>query len=1029
MKKLLLFNQNFSFTPFYKLLILVIFLLTCQLTYAQVQVTGKVTEVDDSPLPGVNIVEKGTTNGTVSDINGDYSLAVSPGATLVYSYIGFTNQEIAVAGRNVIDLVMEVDITSLQEIVVIGYGTIKKSDLTGAVAQVESEDMQRIATSDVNLTLQGRAPGVQVIKNSGAPGTGSTVTIRGLGSLANSDPLYIVDGFPTQDISNLLPADIASVEVLKDASATAIYGARGANGVILITTRRGEEGKINFNFDAYYGATEAWQTLDMLNAEQYANLRLEAFANDGTEPDPTTLAKLEFVRDNPGNGTDWQKEVLEVGKVQNYAMTVNGGKTESKFNFSANYFRLDGIVEGTFEEKIITRFNNDLKFNDWLSGGVNVSYAYQNFTNFVESQFSSPLSTAIRKDPVTMVFDPGLGTYGRSGLSDVPNPVRLVDEGQERLRSNYRIQAGGFITAELIEGLKFTSRFTFDRIETHNEDFAPAFSINSNEERPVSTLNSFNAQRMSFVNSNFINYARSIDVHSFDAMVGMEMFSDRQEGVNTVVLGAPEDESLRFNVQSPLQEDVQYDDSDFFHNKLLSYFARVNYNYDDRYLVTATVRRDGSSRFAEENRWGTFPSFSAGWNVHNESFFPTSAILSTAKLRAGWGEVGNETSAGSFDYLILYGPNFNYVFGNGATALGAAPTTIVDPSIRWETFRQINIGADIGLFESKVNATVDYFVKTTEDFLFVQPVPGIAGAEGGTSNIGEMRNEGFEIDLGFQDSFGDLDVDLSVNASRILNEVRSLGGGEPLEIGFESRVGGPTTRTQEGEEAVVFYALQTDGIFNSQQEIDSYTNADGELIQPNAQPGDVKYIDRDGDGKIDFADDRTIVGSPLPDLTLAFNAKLRYKGFDLALFIQSSIGNEIANMTKFYSASPSGLENQFASRMDRWTPENTDTNEPRMTVADLNQNFLYSDRYIEDGDYVRLKNVQLGYTFPQAVTDRLFAQSIRVYVSSDNLVTITDYSGFDPEVGRFQNNPLHFGVDYGQYPQPRTFIAGVNINF
>ncbi len=1028
MKKLLLFKKNFSFPVRFGLMIALATLLSGQFLYAQVAVKGQVIEADAEGLPGVNVVEKGTTNGTVTDFNGNYSLSVDPGAVLVFSYIGFKSQEIAVGGRSTIDVAMELDVTSLQEVVVIGYGTINKSDLTGAVAQIKTEDMQRLATSDVNLTLQGRAAGVQIIKDSGAPGTGSVVRIRGIGSLSNSNPIYVVDGFPTQDISNLLPSDIESVEVLKDASATAIYGSRGANGVILITTKRGNEGKINFNVNAYYGATEVWETLDVLNAEQYANLRLEAFANDGTTPDASTLAKLEFVRDNPGNGTDWQEEILEIGKVQNYAVNVNGGKPESRFSLSGNYFRMDGTVKGTFEEKVIARFNNDLQFNEWLTGGVNVAYAYQNFTNSVESQFGSPLSTAIRKDPVTMVFDPGLGTYGRSGLSDVPNPVRQVDEGRERLRSNYRIQAGAFLTAEVLKGLKFTSRFTYDRIETHNDDFAPAFFINSNENRELSTLNSFNAQRMSFVNSNFVNYITSFNRHNIDATVGMELFSDQQDAVSVVILGAPEDESLRFNIQSTDPEEVRYNDGQFFQNKLFSYFARVNYNYDDRYLVTATVRRDGSSKFADGNRWGTFPSFSAGWNAHNESFFPDSDILSSLKVRAGWGEVGNETSVGSFDYLTLYGPNFNYVFGNN-TALGSAPTKIVDPGIQWETFRQINVGADIGLFDDKLNATLDYFIKSTDDFLYVQPVPGIAGAEGGTANIGDMENKGIELELGYRNTFRDLDVDLSLNASRIINEVRSLGGGEPLEIGFESRSGGATTITQEGEEAVIFYGLRTDGIFNDQQEIDSYTNSDGQLIQPNAQPGDIKYVDVDGDGAINFANDRDNIGSPLPDLTLGFNARLGYRGFDLSIFIQSSIGNEIANMAKFYSSSPSGLDNQFASRLNRWTPENPNTDEPRMTVADPNQNFLYSDRYIEDGDYVRLKNLQLGYTLPKSVSDRLFASSIRVYVSSDNLITLTDYSGFDPEVGPFQGNALHFGVDYGQYPQARTFMAGINVNF
>ena len=1036
MKKLLPYKRKLNPLRGWKLVFIFMMALMSQVLHAQVRVSGVVTEANGSTLPGVNIVEKGTSNGTVSDIQGNYFLNVGENAILLFSFIGFQNQEIVVGGRATVDVTMEVDITSLEEVVVIGYGTIQKSDLTGAVAQIDSRDMQKLATADVNLTLQGRAAGVQVLKNSGAPGTGSEVRIRGLGSLQNSNPIYIVDGFPTNDISNLLPSDIASVEVLKDASATAIYGARGANGVILITTRRGDPGRVSFNFNAYYGVQEAWQTLDLLDAEQYANLRLEAFDNDGTTPDPSTLAKLEFVTDNPGVGTDWQEEILEVGAVQNYALNINGGKEENRFSLSGNYFRLDGIVRGTFEEKIITRFNNDIQLTDWLTGGVNLSYAYQNFTNSSQSQFSSPLATAVRKDPVTMVFDPGLGAFGRSGLSDVPNPVRLVEEGKERLRANYRIQAGGYFTAELIKGLEFTTRFTFDRQEIYEDDFAPVFAINSNELREVSTLRRFDAQRTSFVTSNFFNYKKSIQQHSFDATVGMELFSDKQIGVTIDAIGLPEDESLRFNVLGTDPEAVQFLDGQElngreqnFENKIFSYFARVNYNFDDRYLLTATVRRDGSSKFAEGNRWGTFPSFSVGWNAHNEAFFPSSDVLTSLKVRAGWGEVGNETSVRAFAFLTLFQPNYNYVFGDNTTAFGSAATTIVNPDIKWETFRQINVGADIGLFDDRLSASVDYFIKTTDDFLYVQPVPGIAGARGGFANIGDLENKGVEVELGYQNTFGAFDLDVSLNATHVTNTVNSLGGGEPLEIGFESRVGGPTTITQEGGEAVIFYGLKTDGIFNNQAEIDNYVNADGQLIQPNAQPGDVKYIDTDGDGTINFADDRVNIGSPLPDVTLGFTTRLGYKGFDLSIFLQASVGNDIANMMKFYSASPSGLENQFSSRLNRWTPENTNTDEPRMTVQDLNQNFLYSDRYIEDGDYLRMKNLQLGYTLPQGVTERIFATSVRVYVSSDNLFTITDYSGFDPEVGQSRGNPLHFGVDYGQYPQARTFMAGVNINF
>jgi len=990
-------------------------------------VSGVVTEADGTPMVGVNVAIKGTSRGVTTNLDGQYKVEVASDATLIFSFIGFLGQEIAVDGRTAINVTMELDIETLNEVVVVGYGVQKKSDLTGAIASVDRDNLQQLATTSPMQALQGQVSGVQIVNNSGAPASGVKVRIRGVGTINNSDPLYIVDGYPTNDISNIPPSDIENMEVLKDASATAIYGSRGANGVIIITTRRGSQDGAQFEFNAYTGMQTAWNRLDLLNATEYAELRSEAFANDGLTPSTITTEKLGFVSENGNQGTDWQEEIFRPAPISNYNLSVRGGNEAFRYAVSGTYFGKEGIIENTYLDKIFTRANADFKLAEWLDGGFNFAYTWANYTGFNQSSYFSPLATALRKDPLTAPVDASTNTWDRSNLSDIVNPARLVDEMRGQATTDLRTQTGVFLNADLGAGFTLTTRFTWDQRNSNRQSYLPSYFITNNESRERSVLVNRDQEAISWVNSNFLNYNQDFGNHNVSATMGMEAYSNQWRYQEVQALDVPANPNLWFASASNAPDDITARD-DAARNSILSYFGRATYSYNDRYLVTGTMRADGSSKFIGDNRWGYFPSFSAGWNLSNESFFPQNPILNYAKLRGGWGEVGNEGSVGAYEYLTLVEAGFNYTFGD-ALVSGAIPTRLANPSIRWETTRTTNFGVDLGLLDDRVIATVDYFDKQTLGMLYNQPVPGFAGAIGGAANIGDVRNTGWEFMLQYRQQLENMAFSVGVNGTHVRNTVVSLGNGEPLEIGFESKTGGTTTRTEEGEEIGYFYGLQTDGIFQSVDEINAYVNADGDLIQPNAQPGDVKYVDANGDGSIDFADDRVKLGSPFADWTFGLTGNLQMMGFDLNVLVQSSVGNEIANMMTYYLESGPAQENSLATRLDRWTPENPSATEPRVTTIDLNGNYLFSDRYIEDGSYVRLKNVQLGYTLPVSITEKVRLGSVRVYASADNLLTLTNYKGLDPEVGDYFNNPLHAGVDYATYPQARTVIFGCNLKF
>ncbi len=996
------------------------------------QVTGQVLAAKSGEgLPGVTVSIKGTSQGTITDVNGNYTLTVKdPKAVLVFSYVGYTTQEISLNGQSTLTINLDEDSQQLEEIVVIGYGEAKKSDLTGAVSSVKPEELTQLATPDVAQALQGRAAGVSVISNSGEPGSGVRVRIRGTGTINSSDPLYVVDGFQTGNISFLNPNDIQSIEVLKDASATAIYGSRGANGVVLITTKRGQSGPTRFTFESYVGFQKAWRQVDMLNATDYSTLRLEAYSNDGVvlPADDDELVRLSFVQANGYRGTNWQDEVMQTGLIQNYSLSAQGGSEKNRFSFTATYFGQEGIVLNSDFKKLTFRLNDDVKINNWLNAGVSVAYSHTDKTFYNGDLFNGVLTSALRADPITPAFDEPTNNWGRADISFIPNPARIATELANNKGHGDLINGVAYLEATIIKGLKNRAQIGVTQNKQRFDSFFPEFFVATDERRDVSTYTERVQEQIEWVFTDYLQYTRDFGRHTASLMAGFEAQQIQSDNFSITGFGVPNNADL-FSLASVTEEDfnVTVNPGQLFDRTLMSVFGRLNYGYDDRYLLTATVRYDGSSKFLSDKRWGLFPSFAASWNVHNEDFMEDISLISTLKLRGGWGKVGNQNSAQDYGYVTTLSGGSLYVFGETPSVVqGFAAINGSNPELQWETSTSWNVGLDVGLWQGALSLTADYFVRDTDDMIVQVPVPVYSGIGPPRVNAGSMRNQGLELALSYQGSISDFKYEIGAIFSKIDNEVRSLGGGEAIASGNITKVGN-STLTTVGREIASYYGLITDGIFNDADELAAHA-LEGSPIQPQARVGDVKFVDLNGDGQIN-EDDRTYLGSATPDFTYNFTLNMEYKGFDLRLFFQGVEGNEIINGLEYYTANSNGKENSTADRINRWTPENPNTDQPRMTISDPNQNFRFSDRHIQDGSYLRLKNLTFGYTFPKNLISKIRLQSARIYFAADNLFTITDYDMFDPEIGEFSSNPLQYGLDFGNYPQPRTFRFGMNVGF
>lgn len=1032
------------------------FLLLSSSLFAQQTVQGRISDDKGTPLSGATVQVKGTATSARTNEQGTFSLSVpSASSVLVISFVGHEPKEIAIKNQSTVNVSLVPANATMGEVVVIGYGTQRKSDLTGAISSVSAKDLSKATPINATEALQGRAAGVMVTQNTSSPGSEGTIRIRGIGTVNNNDPLYVVDGMFVSSIGFLNPSDIARIEVLKDASATAIYGSRGANGVILITTQRGTSGKptIVFNGNTSVGkvsnvtkGVNATQYLDYIKTA-YLNGYLRSVANPNPNIDPFTttdpffatvkLVKAEY---DKGNNTDWAKELFKTAVVQSYDLGIRGGANNVRYAASAGYFDQKGILENSSFKRYTFRLNTDYTLGKRLVVGENLNITHSSVlggTGFGEGRSNSIVAMIIGADPIMPVLNPAANPndpdylYNKYGPSVTggTNPAAAIARINDR---NNVVKLLGNVYGELdiVRGLKLRTSLGYDYENVDFSSFSPRFFITSTDQNPTSQVNQNTSSFIGQVWENTLNYNTKTGNHAITGLLGYTEELYKGKFTNASRQGtANNDPGLQVLNSATGTISLAGNKTNY---ALRSYFARANYSYADRYLLTATVRRDGSSKFASDRRWGTFPSVSTGWRISNEKFFKNGkalSFISSLKLRAGWGQIGNQSMPGGTNnpYLSLVEGinNYRYIIGD-ALANGNYLTSLGTPSVTWETAEQTNVGLDLGLIKNKLTFTADYFVRNTKNMLLQVQLPSNAGFPSiPYTNAGEIQNKGYEIALTYQGTAGRLNYSLSANASHFDNKVVNLGAGNKPVVYSDVQTQLSINRTEVGRSIGEFYGWVTDGIFQNTAEVNAY-NKNGQKIQPNALPGDFRFKDINGDGTID-ANDRTWIGNPNPKLLYGFNLNLEYKGFDLTALFQGSYGNKLFNVNKKYfyrlnAGTPAALAPYEAA----WRGEGTSTTQPIISSVDRNDNFRVSDWYVQDGSYMRLKNLQIGYRLPEAFLRRAGISGSRIWVGGTDLFTITNYKGNDPEAG-LSANPLATGWEFSPYPKMKRFSIGLNV--
>ncbi len=980
-------------------------------------ITGKVTDDNGIELPGVNILIKGTGIGTITDASGNYQLDVPDDAlVLVFSYVGYVTEEVEISGRSVIDLSLSPDLSTLSEIVVIGYGTQRKQELTGSVSSISGEDVNNAVTGNPTQALIGRAPGVRVEVNGGAPGAGANVIIRGTGSLSNQDPLYVIDGVFSNDMNFINPSDIESVEILKDASTASIYGARSGQGVIIITTKKGKQGQpMQVDLNASWGLASVVRQLDFLNAADYIANRRQAFTNDGT-PLPGNFNNFD-----PSVDSDIQDASLRSALTQNYGIRISGGGNQSTYSISANRLEQEGIVRASEFERTAFRLNSSTKKGRF---SLNQSLFVARSINRPNTDFGSEFGHI----PVVPIRDETLdGGYaaantGVAGISRSTNwlGVALLTE-RKNTNDNILGNLGGEF--EIIDGLKYKLNLSINYNNNRNFTFVPTYFTSNSDvgSNPVADLEDERSTFVSTIVENLLTYKKSFNDHNIDLLAG---YSEQKD--NT--------EIIKVEVENFLSNDTRTIDagSDFvgrggssLPRKIRSIFGRVNYNYAGKYLFSASIRRDGSSNFGEKNRFGVFPSIAAGWNISDESFFNL-PFVNDLKLRASWGRLGSD-NLDPFQFVTALNITSQYTLGTSQDrANGVAQIQFSNPDLKWEETTTTDIGLEGSLLEGKIDFTIDYFKKTSEDILVSLPVNPSSGTNVSIPfNAATVENQGLEFSLTYKKATGDFQYAVRGNFSTLDNEVIDLGEGvNPIRSGTYTDETFSATRTEAGFPVAYFYGYRTNGVYQNQAEID----ADG-LSGRSAVPGDLRFVDLNGDNILD-TNDQTLLGSPIPDFEYSVNFNASYKRFDIDIFFQGVEGNEIWNGRLFEGVFvPNGSKRGIVR--NAWTPENP-SNIPRATIGDPGVNRRESDFYVEDGSYLRLKNVTLGYTFPPSLMEKIAVSKLRAYINVENAFIIDNYSGYYPEIGRNVsrgNNLFNRGVDENVYPVPRTITFGIQLSF
>jgi len=1005
-------------------------------------VSGTVTDAfTGETLIGANVVIEGTTSGVITDLDGKFSITLpEEGGALVISYVGYIPQRIPVTDQGILSVELVPDVQKLEEVVVTGYGIQKKRDLTGAVSVVDVDEMNKVTVTGVGDAIQGQAAGISVF-SSGDPGSMGQVRIRGVGSFSTVGPLYVIDGLILNDANHLNVNDIESIQVLKDASAAAIYGARGANGVIIITTRKGSEGPARVDFSATYGMEELARKIEMMETLEYLYYNQLSFLNGGSE----WMGRPEVGQEIPN--TDWQKAIFERGNIQDYNFSVSGGGANSNYMVGAGYLTQDGVLEGPWYDRYAFRVNTEGKQGP-VTFGENLTYSHteRKLTNTGASSFSNALSMP----PVIPVYDPdeisGRGGYGYGSVkypTYSTNPVAQQESIDDRTSAN-RLVGNVYGIWEIIRGLTYKANFGVDFWYSRRKsiDLGATKRYLSVETRWDDKLWQNSDERLGLLMEHTLTYDLTVDRHQLTALLGYTSQKNNYkylaaEGYDQLVDGLWQIDLA--SVQNNMWGSEQA-------NSMISYLGRVDYNFDNRYLFQFNIRRDGSSKFGPANRWGTFPSASFGWRVGNESFMePVKEVLSDLKFRVSYGKLGDMQALGNYDYqaTINYsGPyeGFYAVLGADQTVReGGLQSNRVNPNLGWETKTTLNIGADFGLWRNKMYGTVEWFNSKSTDLLVTLPlamatgvgVDQYLGDANEWTNYGEMRNRGFEVTLGWRDQLGDFKYNVNTNWTTIENTVLKLGASEGYREGWYNQV----NRTEEGRSIADFFLIETDGIFQSMDEVFEHTTVvydedtdayETVLVQPNAKPGDIRYVDYNEDGKIDL-DDRQWLGSPFPDFEFGLNLTAEYRGFDLTMFWLGVYGNEIFNGLRL------GIEsmdspNNIPGDIDPWTWDNPSPDTPRPYFGTTDNAKAQSDRWLEDGSFLRLKNLQIGYSLSEPLLARTkFMNRLRVYVSGQNLLTFTRYKGYDPEVRAA--DVFVQGCDLGAYPPVRTFLAGLQLSF
>ena len=984
--------------------------------------TGKVLDKQGSPMIGVNIIVNGTAIGTVTDVKGQWSLSVPTTAKeLKFSYIGYDDKIIVIGTNKVFNVDMDESTSLMDEVVVVGYGTVRKSDLTGSVSSVKASAIGRQPVSNAAQSLQGLVPGVTVSANSGAPGGSVTVRIRGIGSVGNSDPLYVVDGMPTDNISYLSSSEIESMEVLKDASATAIYGARGANGVIMVTTKHGQKGKDVINFSTYWGTQSINTDLNLLSGQQWYDIQ--------TEINKTRTTAINLANADPTISTNWLKEVSQVATIRNHDLSFSGGSDDFTYNLSLGYLAQDGTVKKTDFERTNVRINLERKMNKIITIGANTAFSNSSRNKVLEgSNTVGIINTAMKLEPVVPVKNAD-GTWGGSKYIDYPNPVAAIEYTNSKDKT-MKVVGNVFAVVNIMKDLNFRTSLGVDMERYDSYDFDPTYVVNTYQKNSINKVYRGYSKTDNMLFENTLNYNKVFaEKHSVGAVLGYTAEQTRYENIYATKQNTPNNEPEMQYLDAAQLATSATATGGASESSLISYLGRVNYSYDNRYLATATFRRDGSSRFGKSNQYGNFPSFAMAWKFTNEQFFKNldQNILNTAKIRFGWGQVGNQSSISNYAFQNLISTNAQYAYLYGKPEVlyqGAVAVNLGNVDVKWEATESTNIGVDMGLLNGRLNLSAEYYSKTTKDMLLIEPIPYFLGFESGPyTNVGSARNSGIEAQLEWRDKIGkDFNYNIAGNISTIKNEMLSLGTAKSIS-GAAIR-NGSATNTIVGKPIGSFWGYKTDGLVQTADQL-----VDVKKRQPNAGLGDVVFVDNDGNGILNDLD-KTIIGNPIPAFYYGFNLGMEYKGLDFAVVFEGTQGNDIFNAMRYFTYDLADVTNKSVEVLNYWTPTNTNTTIPRLNGNDKNDNKRISDLYIEDGSYLRLKTLQFGYTIPQSLSSKLYMTNLRVFVTGQNLLTFTKYSGSDPEIGQISStNYTSRGVDIGTYPQAKTFTAGINITF